>query len=117
METNNQEKLRERFHYTSGTYIAGKIFAEYAFGLSELFTLGIKGEKTKETKTNDAVNHVTKYINFIAEDLKRIGIDVDVCDNEVNKLEEVIHAVLLLEEEDQKRVMGLIKKIKQQKTV
>lgn len=106
------EKLTERFHYTAGAYIAGKIFSEYSFGLSELFILRIKGEKTKQTKTTEACNHVTKYINFIAEDLKRIEIDLEKPDGEVDRLEEIIHAMLQLEEEDQKRVLGLINKIK-----
>lgn len=111
------EKLRERFHYCAGVYISGKIFSEYAFGLSELFELGIKGEKSKQTKTTEICNNVTKYINFIAVDLKRIGVDLRTPDNEVDKLEEIIHAVLQLDETDQKRILGLINKIKKEKNL
>jgi hypothetical protein len=110
------EKLRERFHYTAGAYISGKIFAEYAFGLSELFELSMRGEKTKQTKTREACDHVAKYINFIAVDLKRIGVDLKTPDGEVDKLEEIIHATLQLNEVNQKRILGLINKIKKYET-
>lgn len=111
----SNEKLQERFHYCAGAFLSGKIFSEYAFGLSELFDLSEKGEKTKQTKTVEATNHVSKYINFIGQDLIRIGVDLNKSEEQINNLENILYEVVALSETDQRRVMGLINRIKKEK--
>lgn len=108
----SNEKLNERFHYCAGAFLSGKIFAEYSFGLSELFDVETKGEKTKQTKTIEATNHISKYINFIGQDLIRIGIDLNKSQEQINNLENILYEVVSLDEDKQRRVMGLINKLK-----
>lgn len=111
----SNEKLLERFQYCTGSFISGKIFAEYSFGLSELFDLTVKGEKTKQTRTIESMQNVTKYVNFISHDLIRVGCDLGITQEQVDNIENIIHDIVSLDESDQKRVMGLVKKIKREK--
>lgn len=114
--TEEYKKLQEKFHYMSGTYIAGKIFAEYAFGLKEFFNHKVKGDTTRFNRANEAESKAVKLINLLSEDLKKIGCDLSITDNEVDNLEGLIHAHLQLNEVNQKRVMNLITKLKKQET-
>lgn len=108
-------ELQNKFHMISGTYIAGQIFLEYAFVMKDIFDVKVKGETTKKNRLIEAESKVTKVVNMFAEELKRIGCDLKITQNEINNLQETLYAILQLEENDQKRVMGLIKKIQSTK--
>lgn len=106
------QKLKSKFHLIQGTHIAGKIFTEYAFLLKEEYDVKIKGERTKLNRVIEAEADVIKVINILQADLLAIGIKLDVTEAEIENLETILYSVLTLNEVNQKRVMGLINKLK-----
>lgn len=106
--------LQLRFHAMAGTYIAGKMFAEYCFIYRDTIDKSVKGQTTIHNRTLEAEEKATKAVNLLGNELKGIGCELSITDNEVDNLEQIIYAVLELDEVNQKRVMGLIKKIKAQ---
>lgn len=106
----------DRFHYMTGSYISARICAEYSLGLVEFFDLSVKGEKTKQNNVIIHENRCAKFADFLGADLKSKGIDLGIAEDQVNRIETVIHACLYLEEEDCKRVLSLIKKMRKEKS-
>lgn len=109
------EEAQNKFHMISGTLIAGKIFTEYAFFLKELYNQKQKGDTTRLNRLIEADAKVTKLIKYLSEDLIAIGCDLDITQNEIDKLEQTFYDVLTLSETDQKRVQSLINKIKKER--
>lgn len=110
-------ELKSRFHLVAGTFIAGKIFAEYAFLLKECFNHKVKGETTRFNRVNEAEAKVTKCINTLGEHLKQIGCDLGITETEIEGIEETLYAILTLDESKQKRVMNLIQKLKREEPI
>jgi hypothetical protein len=110
------EDLKSKFHLIAGTFIAGKIFSEYAFLLKDCFNHKKKGDTTAFNRTVEAEARVIKCINVLSDQLKSIGCDLGITETEIEGLEETLYAHLQLDEIDQKRVMNLINKIKHDKS-
>jgi hypothetical protein len=109
------EKLKQKFHLATGTYIAGKIFTEYTFLLKDELNNGIRGEKTLKNRLIESDAKAIKVINILAEQLKAIGLDLSIPETQVEGIEDAFYKFLQLEEFDQKRVLGLINKIQKEK--
>lgn len=109
------EKALERFHWMTGSYISARMLAEYLLGLSEMYDTSVKGETTKRNAVLCHEERTCKFVSMLEADLKSKGIQLDVAEEQVNRIESVIHACLYLQEEDCSRVMGLIKKLRAEK--
>lgn len=109
------EKALERFNWMIGSYISARINSEYLLGLSEMYDLTTKGEKTKQSAVICHEERTCKLVKLLEADLKSKAIDVGIAEEQVSRIEGVIHACLYLDEDDCKRVMGLIRKIRAEK--
>lgn len=110
----NYKELQNRFHLMAGTYLSGKIFSEYCFGLKEIVSSKIKGQVTTANRLFEIEAKVIKVINLMADDLKRIGCDLGIADDEIERLETIIYEIIKLDEGKQKRVLGLVKKLQRE---
>lgn len=106
-------KAQERFHLIAGTLLSGKIFTEYGFLLKDDYDTKVKGETTKLNRLTEAMAKTEKIINILQADLIAIGCDLGIAEKEVENIETVIYAIVKLSPENQKRVLGLVKKIEQ----
>lgn len=111
------EELQNKFHYISGTMIAGQIFLEYALFLKETYSHRVKGDTTRLNRLIESEAKVNKLVNYLKQDLISIGCDLDITQQEIDKIEQTFYDVLSLSEQDQKRVQGLINKIKREKNL
>lgn len=107
-------ELQQKFHMISGTHIAGKIFLEYAFFLKDMYSHKIKGETKKINRLVEAEAKVLRVVDLLSADLQSIGCDLKLAENEIDNLQQVLYAVLQLNEVNQKRVMGLMNKLKKE---
>jgi len=114
-EEKKYEAALERFHWMTGSYISARMLAEYLLGLSEMYDTTVKGETTKKNATLCHEARTCKFVDMLGDDLKSKGIQLDIAEEQVNRIEGVIHACLYLEEEDCHRVMNLIKKLRAEK--
>lgn len=106
------EKTKNLFHLIAGTYISGKIFSEYSCLIKHEIDCTKKGQQTIVNRVLEAEVSATKAVNILGEQLKSIGCDLRITEDEVTNLENLIYEVCTLDEVQQKRVLGLIQKIK-----
>lgn len=109
------EQTDEKLFMIAATYISAKVFLPYVFALTELYDLKIKGQKSAQTKTIECANHVEKYVKALEKDLKGMGIDLSIADNEVINAANIIFEILRLESDDQRRIVGLLNKLNREK--
>jgi hypothetical protein len=110
-------KLQQKFHLISGTYIAGKIFTDYAFMLKDEYSHKVKGETTKINRVSEAEAAALRLVKVLWNDLTGIGCEMEVTQGEVEKLEETLYSILTLTERNQIRVNNLIQKLKKEEQI
>lgn len=107
-----------KFHTIAGCYLASKIFLEYADILKyEYNPKEVRGDRTKLNRLIEAEAAVKRISKYLGEDLQSIGIDLGITQQQVNGIEATFYEVLSLEEPDQLRVMGLIRKLKKERNL
>lgn len=111
------EEAQNKFHMIAGTLIASQIFVEYSHFLKEIYDTKIKGERTKLNRLIEAEAAMNRLVKYLKQDLIAIGCDLNITQNEIDKLEQTFYDVLTLSETDQKRVQGLINRIKKEKNL
>lgn len=111
------EELSNKFHYISGTLIAGQIFLEYSLFLKETYNHKVRGDTTRFNRLTEAERKVNRLLKYLKEDLIAIGCDLDICQEQIDSLEKTFYDVLSLSEEDQIKVNELINQLKQEKSL
>ena len=107
-----------KFHALAGTHISAKIFLEYCdFLKGEYNPKEVKGDRTRLNRLIEAEASIKRIIKYLSDDLQAIGVDLNISQQQVNGIESTFYEVLSLEEPDQLRVMGLIKKLKKERNL
>ena len=107
-------ELQQKFHAMMGTWLAAKIFAEYSLIYRSFIDMKVKGQTTIHNRTLEAENRACLVVDLLGVELKKIGCDLDIAEEQMIELETTIHSHLQLNEINQKRVMGLINKLKKE---
>lgn len=111
------EEAKNKFHMIAGTLISGQIFLEYSLFLKEMYNHKIKGDTTRLNRLTEAEAKVSRLVKYLKQDLVAIGCDLNVCQDEINRLESQFYDFLSLSEDEQKRIENLMTKIKKERNL
>lgn len=104
-----------KFQLLAGTYMGSRIFSEYAMCLRAVIDKSVKGQTTLHNRLEETEIKMEKMMGMVTGEIRTIVKDLGLLDDTVDYMETIMHDILTLDEDDQRRVKGLILKLKRER--